>query len=180
MGQQIRIFQNASDEMELTSQLISRFELLSIPWNFNSPFPAPRPLNETQHSRSAIFFSSFSDEVIRNIQLCSGSNNIYMIFPNKNLVLDWSKTMKKDNAHYEGRFHLVLTDDSPLLASANLKTLFSFIKRWILANSPAITDEKIPGYVGRGLWKEIESGISTANWGNGSVIDLRPNPKFKT
>lgn len=179
MGSQIQILQSAEDEAALNAAISAKFAINCLPRFMKQPLPSYAPLGMLDDQKQVLFFNEWSEEVSEHIQCLSNDPETYHVYPYQNLCIQWNRTQISGSEFEKGRYYLDTASSFPEQSAKDLKKLFSFIKRYIIQNYPALHPGSYPEYAGPHLWKLIQEGKATAVYGNRTPMPLEPNPKYK-
>lgn len=180
MGIQIEIAHSYVDEADLFVALRSRYDLRCLPREFERDMGSVKPLGECSPADLVLFGEEFASLVTTKISACSDAPNVYHVWPNRGLCMEWDRPTLKDGACHYGRFYLPDSDPTTEESHDFLKKVMHFIIRYIKRVSPRRSTDQHPVYVGPDLSRRIEEGhVKGVAYRGGKLMTLVPNPHFR-
>lgn len=175
MGTQIQIAQTLADEAEMNQVLLRKFGLLCLPRAFSSRDPEPKRLGQYEAGVQVIFSEDFWGTVKENIRPVLGQPDLYLVFPNNGLCIEWNRTSCEDQGFAAGRYYCKLSDPVSKSSSDLMKRVMSLIVRTVRTTYPKKSAEKIPIFVGPDLTNKIQNGLAKFVFRDGTVIPVVDN-----
>jgi len=169
MGRQIQIAQSPEDEARINEILVAKYDVVSVPWWFDSRKITAKCPGEQDFYRLMLFGRRFArlmtDQIYKNVD---GKEVFYRVDPCIGIFVEWHRTEHvKRNGHVAGRYYLDSTSMNEAgrrrgklwqEAVAHTKSVMSFILRHVQKTYPKKSDGRYPIFVGPDLVERIRSG----------------------
>jgi hypothetical protein len=176
MRTQVQIAQTLEDEREMNQLLLSKYQLLCLPWLYTSPNPQAQRLGEYDARHQIILCDEFRQTVMENIRPVIGDPGRYLVFPKDGLCIEWNRTSRKGRGFIPGRYYFEATREGPESSSALLKKVMSLIVRTIRRTYPKKSGKRYPIYVAPDLAKMLDKGEAELVYPDGTMMPVVNNP----
>jgi hypothetical protein len=175
MGIQVQVAQTPSDEREVVSFLLEKWDLRCLPRAWRGQTPAPRQLGECDAGAQIFFPAELEAEVLRRVNPIVVKVGEFQVYPMAGVSIEWSRSgwLGPGKAR-AGRFYLDTAGGAPGDAPHLLKAVMDRLVRHIKRVSPLASDARFPVHVGADLARNIGLGTMQLVYPNGSVMPLKP------
>ncbi|WP_147442769.1 hypothetical protein [Corallococcus interemptor] len=171
MSTQFRIAVDERDEQRLCEFLRDRWQAMCAPRFSMNPQLEAVPVGQCSSPEQVVFPADLLALVQGRVAPVVGRDGEFHVYPKAGACLEWTRAQARDRNVIPGRFYL---DASPGggAEGRRLKNMMKELLAFVEKESPLVSKDKVPIFVGRSLSERVSRGDAQVLYGGGSPVSF--------